>query len=71
MKYHMLYVKSIKTFEFQLKFDHHFNSKPNRIILNSVKLLWRCFYWQASYVTKCAKITQIFTIVFTCDIMKY
>ena len=36
MEYHMLYVKSGKTFEVKLKFDRHFHSKPNPILLNSL-----------------------------------
>ena len=43
MEYHMLYVKSRKTFEVELKFDHHFHSNPNRIFLNSLIVLRRCF----------------------------
>ena len=43
MEYHMLYVKSRKTLEVELKFDRHFHSKPNRILLNSLILLRRCF----------------------------
>ena len=44
MEYHMLYVKSGKTFEVELKFNCHFYSKPNCILLKSPNLLRRCFY---------------------------
>ena len=39
MEYHMLYVKSRKTFEVELKFDRHFYSKLNCILLKSPSLL--------------------------------
>ena len=44
MKCHMLYVKSRKTFEVELKFDRHFYSKLNCILLKSPSLLQRCFH---------------------------
>ena len=44
MEYHMLYVKSGKTFEIELKFNRYFYSKPNCILLKSLNLLPRCFH---------------------------
>ena len=40
----MSYVKSRKIFEVELKFDRHFYSKLNCIILKSPSLLQRCFH---------------------------
>jgi hypothetical protein len=42
MEHNMLYVKSRKTFKVKLKFVRHIHSKPNHILLNSMKLLRRC-----------------------------
>jgi hypothetical protein len=37
MKQLMLSITYRKNFEFKFKFDHHFDFKPNRILLNSMK----------------------------------
>lgn len=43
MEDHMFYVNSRKHFVVELKFDCHFHSKPNCILLNSLILLRKCF----------------------------
>ena len=52
MKQYILPIGYKIFFEVKLKFDRHFHSKPNRILLNSLILLRRCFHLKASYVTK-------------------
>ena len=51
-KQYILSIGYRKFFEVKPIFDRHFHSKPNRILLNSLILLRRCFHLKASYVTK-------------------
>ena len=43
-KQYILSIGYRKFFEVKPKFDRHFHSKPNRILLNSLILLRRCFH---------------------------
>ena len=43
-KQYILSIGYRKIFEVKPKFDRHFHSKPNRILLNSLILLRRCFH---------------------------
>ena len=42
-KQYILSIGYRKIFEVKPKFDRHFHSKPNRILLNSLIFLRRCF----------------------------
>jgi hypothetical protein len=37
----MLFVESVKKFEFKFQFEQHFAYKPICFLRNSLKLLWR------------------------------
>jgi hypothetical protein len=67
----MLSIAYRKSFEVKTQFECHITYKSNHVLLNSMKLHRRCFSFYTSYMTKCSKLVQNFTIAFTYDIMIY
>jgi len=70
MKQYILPIGYKFVFEVKLKFDRHFHSKPNCILINSDSSS-QMFPFISIVREKIAKLTQIFTIASTYDIMRY
>jgi len=70
MKQYILPIGYKFFFEVKLKFDRHFHSKPNCILINSDSSS-QMFPFISIEREKIAKLTQIFTTASIYDIMRY